>query len=290
VAGLLTGAVAAIVSTDPFDADVFADAPSLRVVARVGVGVDSIDLAAATAAGVVVTTTPGANEVPVADHTLALMLSVLRRIAEHDAGVRRGEWNRTGPSVPMELTGATVGLVGFGTIGRLVAERLRGFGVRLLVSDPLVDPGAGPDLEVVALPELLARADIVSLHAPLTDATHHLIGARELASMARHAILVNTSRGPLVDEEALRAALASGHLRGVGLDVFEHEPPDPTLFGGDPRVVLSPHIGGLSERSIDEMTQRATASVLDVLAGRPPLSVANPAVLDRLIPTPVSAR
>jgi len=142
VAALVGDAVAAIVSTDPFDAGVFRAARQLRVVARVGVGFDSIDVDAATAAGVAVTTTPGANESTVADHTVGLMLSALRRIVEHDRSVRRGEWNRTGPHVPWDLAGATVGLIGFGAIGRRVAQRLAGFVPRLLVCDPALEQDA----------------------------------------------------------------------------------------------------------------------------------------------------
>lgn len=286
---LLPGAAAAIVSTDPFDAAAFRDHPALRVVARVGVGVDSIDLGAATAAGVAITVTPGANDHTVADHAVALMLACLRRVVEHDGGVRRGGWDRTGGHTPWLLTGATVGLVGYGRIGRLVAERLRGFGARILVTDPAAAPDAGE--EDVELAELLAAADVVSLHAPLLPSTRLLIGAAELRRMRPTAILVNTARGAVVDEAALAGALARGELRGAALDVFAHEPPDPSSpLLALPNVVLSPHIAGLSEQSIEQMLSRATASVLDVLAGRTPADLANPEVLDRagLRPAPVA--
>ena len=151
VGRLIQGAVGAIVSTDPFDAAVLANSPALRVIARVGVGVDSIDLEAATAHGVAVTVTPGANEDTVADHTLALMLAALRRICEHDAAVRRGEWSRTGEHAAWLLSGGTVGLVGFGHIGRIVAARLRGFDVRVLATDP-IEP-RDPAVEAVDLDE-----------------------------------------------------------------------------------------------------------------------------------------
>jgi phosphoglycerate dehydrogenase-like enzyme len=275
---LLNGAAAAIVSTDPFDALTFRAHPALRVVARVGVGVDSIDLAAATAAGVAVTVTPGANDHTVADHAVALMLACLRRVVEHDAGVRRGAWNRTGDHTPWVLTGATVGLIGYGRIGRLVAERLRGFGARILVTDPVAVPDAGEEL--VELPDLLAAADVVSLHAPLLPSTRLLIGAAELRRMRPTAILVNTARGAVIDEAALARALAHGELRGAALDVFGDEPPDPASpLLSLPNVVLSPHIAGLSDQSIEQMLRRATASVLDVLAGRAPADLANPEVL-----------
>jgi phosphoglycerate dehydrogenase-like enzyme len=276
---LISGAVGAIVSTDPFDADVLRDSPDLRVIARVGVGTDSIDLAAATKHGVVVTITPGANEATVAEHTIALMLSLLRRICEQNAAARRGEWNRTGPHLPGSLHGSTVGLVGFGRIGRLVAQRLRGFDVRILATDPSVGE-AEPDVELVALPDLLAGSDVVSLHAPLEPATAGLIGAEEIGAMRPGAMLVNTARGGMVDERALLAALLAGHLGGAALDVFAEEPPAGNGLLGLPNVVATAHVAGLSERSIDEMTHRATASVVDVVAGRRPADVANPAVFD----------
>jgi phosphoglycerate dehydrogenase-like enzyme len=278
VARLAADAVAAIVSTDPFDAEVFAAAPRLRVVARVGVGTDSIDLEAATAAGVVVTVTPGANQETAADHTIALILAALRRVTEHDAAVRRGEWPRGGSLTPWDLNGATVGLVGYGAIGRAVGRRLAGFSVRLLVADPAAT--AAPGAEIVSLEELLARADVVSLHAPLTQGTRKLIGAAELARMRPEAILVNTSRGGLVDEAALAEALKERSIRAAALDVFSDEPKVPRVLRTRTDVTMTPHIGGLSDRSIRRMTELATESVLQVLGGDPdPARVANPSVL-----------
>jgi len=279
VAALAAGAVGAIVSTDPFDAAVFAAAPALRVIARVGVGTDSIDLAAATAAGVVVTITPGANNETAADHAVALILAALRRIVEHDASVRRGEWRRGGPLTPWDAHGTVVGLVGFGAIGRAVARRLRGFGVELLVADPAV--GAVEGGRATPLAELLERADVVSLHLPLDAATAGLIGAAELARLRPEAILVNTSRGRLVDEPALIAALASGRLRAAALDVFADEPALPAALLALPNVTLTPHIGGLSTDSIERMVELATASVLAALDGTLDAAVvANPDVLE----------
>jgi D-3-phosphoglycerate dehydrogenase len=277
--GLVGEAVGAIVSTDPFDEPVLGASPSLRVIARVGVGVDSIDLDAATARGIVVTTAPGANETTVADHTLALMLAALRRVPEHDATLRRGAWNRTGEHTPWLLTGTTVGLVGYGQIGRRVAERLRGFAVRILVTDPVA--ADGDDVEYASLDALLRASAIVSLHLPLLPATRHLIGARELALMRPDALLVNTARGGIVDEAALADALASGSLRAAALDVFATEPPIASRLLELPNVILSPHNAGLSVASVADMTSLATASVIDVIAGRVPRHVANPAVLAR---------
>ena len=276
---LMRGAVGAIASTDPFDATVLAAVPDLRVIARVGVGTDSIDLAAAADHGVVVTVTPGANDATVAEHAVALMLALVRRVCEQDAAVRRGEWPRTGDHVPGSLRGATVGLVGLGRIGRRTAGLLRAFGAGVLAADPAVAE-APAGIALVALDELLARSDIVSLHVPLLPATAGLLGAAEIARMRPGAMVVNTARGGLVDEDALLAALRSGRLGGAALDVFAAEPPAGSPLLALPNVIATPHVAGLSPASVEEMTRRATASVLDVLAGRRPPDVANPAVFD----------
>lgn len=286
LASLVRNAVGAIVSTDPFEASVFAAAPLLRVIARVGVGTDSIDIAAATEAGVVVTTTPGANHETAADHALAMILVALRRIVEYDASVRRGEWLRAGAMTAWDLHGTRVGLVGFGAIGRAVYRRLAGFGADVLVTDPAIPPsppGARPrgGHEVVGFDELVARADVVSLHLPLLDSTRGIIGPAELGAMRRETLLVNTSRGGLVDEDALVAALTARRIRGAALDVFADEPRVPTALRQLPNVVLTPHVGGLSDGSIRRMTRDATGSVLGVLTDAPlPRSVINPAAFD----------
>ena len=273
VARIVGGAFGVIASTDPFDATVFERCPELRVIARTGVGVDTIDLAAASAAGVVVTTTPGANEETVADHTLALILALVRRLAEHDASVRAGRWERAGALTPGDLVGATVGLVGSGVIGSAVARRVRAFGSRLLIADPALDSFEGA--EVVDLDTLLRLSDVVSLHVPLVASTRGLIGAEQLASMKPGSILVNASRGGIIDESALVSALRDGPLAAAGLDVFEHEPPVDSELASLPSVVLSPHIGGLSTRAIAELTRRAVENVLAVHAGRMPADAVN---------------
>jgi phosphoglycerate dehydrogenase-like enzyme len=279
VRGLMADATAAIVSTDPFDESVFRACKELRVVARVGVGFDTVDVAAATRAGVVVTTTPGAIEETVADHTVALILSALRRIVETDASVRRGEWNRGGELTAWELHGRTVGLVGFGAIGRTVARRLSGFDVRLLAHD--VAPASFDGVALVGLDELLSSSDVVSIHVPLLDATRGLIGERALALMRPDAILVNTSRGEVVDEAALVRALAEGRLRAAALDVFEAEPPAGSPLLGLANVTLSPHVAGLSVASIRRMLQLASESVVTVLRGEVPSTAVNPDAVPR---------
>ncbi len=252
--------------------------PSLRVIARVGVGVDSIDLAAATEHGIVVTIAAGANDATVADHTLALILASIRDIAGHDRRIRAGRWERSGPATTGQLTGSTVLIVGYGRIGRQVRERLRGFGVRVLVADPYA--AADPGVEIVELDAALATADVVTIHTPLDASTRGLIGAAELALMSPGAILVNVARGGVVDEAALDAALAAGRLRAAALDVFESEPPTGSPLLERDRVTLTPHVGGLSHASIAAMLELATASVIDVLAGRRPLHPANPEVFE----------
>jgi phosphoglycerate dehydrogenase-like enzyme len=278
LARLLDGVSAAIVSTDPFDAAVLGRVRGLRVIARVGVGTDSIDVDAATRHGVAVCITPGANAATTADHAVALMLAALRRIPEHDRAMRAGGWPRGQDATPWELSGATIGLVGYGTIGRLVARRLDGFAVRILASDPM--PPAGEDgVHVVELDELLRASQVVSLHAPLTAATAGLMDRRRIGLMRTDAVLVNTARGGLIDEVALVDALESRRIRAAGLDVFADEPPASARLRRLPNLILTPHMGGVSERSVAEMTRQATAAVLAVLAGDCPDGLVNPDVL-----------
>lgn len=273
VAELVGDAVAAIVSTDPFDASVFAACPQLRVLARSGVGVDSIDLDSAAEAQVIVTTATGANNEAVADHTLALMLAANRRIVELDAAVRQGKWPRDAHWAGWDLHGATVGIIGLGSIGRAVARRLRGFDCVVLASDPIAS--ALEDVESVSLGELLPRSDVVTLHAPLDPSRRPLLGRHELAQMKRGAVLVNTARGGLVDEDALASCLIEGHLRAAALDVFADEPPSSSPLIALPNVILTPHAAGLTEGANSEIMRLASESILEVLAGNAPGSVAN---------------
>jgi phosphoglycerate dehydrogenase-like enzyme len=279
VADLVGDAAAVIASTDPFDASVFAVCSNLKVIARTGVGVDSIDVHAATAAGVVVTTTPGANEEAVADHALALMLAVRRLLATNDAMVRSGRWERTGRHIPSDLYAATVGLIGCGAIGRAVIRRLTAFGSTILVADPNIDGGLD-GARLVDLETLLGSCDIVSVHAPLNDSTQGMLGVEEFAMMRPGAMLVNVARGGIVVEAALADALQSGKLAGAGIDTFESEPPGDSPLVHAPNVVLSPHIAGISADSIRRMTVMATESVLDVLTGRRPKHCVNPEVFE----------
>ena len=277
LARLVGEAVAVIASTDPFDRSVFDGCPRLRVVARVGVGVDSIDLEAATAAAVVVTTTPGVNDQVVADHTLALMLAAIRRVVEADGSVRRGEWRRGSDMTAWGLHRRTVGIVGLGAIGQAVARRLTGFDCTLLAHD--VEQRAFDGVELVPLGELLARAEIVTVHVPLDDSTRGLIGADEIAQLRPGAIVVNAARGGIVDEAALTEGLRSGHVHAAALDVFEHEPPVGSPLLELPNVVLSPHVAALSEESVRRMLRLAAEAVVTVLRGGEPPGVVNPTAL-----------
>ena len=266
---------AAGIVTDPsirIDADLLDEAGgSLAVVANFGVGYDNIDLDAARARGVRVTNTPGVLNNATAELAVALMLAAARRIAEADAMVRSGDWARSDADelIGRELASATVGLVGFGRIARRVAELLRGFDVRLLATSGSSGmPSPGP--EHLELPELLAASDFVSVHVPLTAETRHLIDANALAAMKPGAILVNTSRGAVVDTTALIHALRSGHLGAAGLDVYEDEPHVPSELRELRGTVLLPHVGSATATTRDAMARLCAENVIAVLDGRDP--------------------
>ena len=274
VIALLGEAVAVIASNDPFSADVFDACPNLKVIARTGVGVDAIDVQAATKAGVAIAIAPGTNEETVADHTLALMLALVRRLFQHDQSLRERRWDRAGAITPNDLVGATVGVIGAGTIGRGVIRRVLAFGSRVLVHDPaLTSPPEGTEL--ATLDQLLSESDVVTLHVPLLDQTRNLIGASELALMRPTAVLVNASRGGVVDETALTRALRNGRLAAAGLDVFEEEPPFDSELLDLPNVIVTPHIAGISHRAIAAMNELASKSVIAVLRGEMPPNVVN---------------
>jgi glyoxylate reductase len=223
---------------------------------------------ACTARGVWVTNTPGVLTESTADLAFTLILTLARRIREGEKLVREGRWLGWAPTqlLGMELHGKTLGLVGYGRIGRAVARRAEGFGLRVVFSDI-----AGG----VPLDELLAQADIVSVHAPLLPETHHLIGAAEILRMKKGALLVNSARGPIVDEAALVAALQSGHLGGVALDVYEHEPKVHEALIGRDDVVLLPHLGSATRETREAMARLALTDIERVLRGERPLHPVN---------------
>ncbi|MET3354441.1 UNVERIFIED_ORG: D-3-phosphoglycerate dehydrogenase [Xanthobacter viscosus] len=267
---LLDGAVAWIVGQRAVTGDVLAAHPQLKVIARRGVGYDRVDVAAARDLGRVVTIAAGANDPAVADHTIALTLAVLRRLKESDAAIARGDWRVV---VGSDLTGKTVGLIGFGRIGRQVARRLSGFDVTVLVTSRRPDPDAA-GVTFVPLDELIARSDVVSLHAPLAPETHHVINAVTLKAMKRGTVVVNTSRGGLVDDAALLAALEQGEIAGAGLDVFEAEA-DPALqplaqaLAARADVVATSHAAGSSEEALARGNLISAQCVVAALAGAP---------------------
>jgi phosphoglycerate dehydrogenase-like enzyme len=271
---LMRDCCAAIVSTDPFTRRAIEANPALRVIARVGVGTDSVDQQAATERGIAICVTPGLNAETVADHTLALILGLVRKVVTQDAGVKAGKWDRVGPATPSELPGKTVGLVGAGSIAMAVARRLAGFDVRLVFVDPHVPQIYGAT-KLESLEELLAVSDIVSLHAPLVPDTRMLLSSDRLRLMKPEAFIVNTARGALIDQTALLVALKERRLGGAALDVFEEEPPDVQQLKDVPNLITSAHVGGISIESIRRMTASATASVLAVLSGELPATVIN---------------
>jgi glyoxylate reductase len=268
------GAAAIVVDPGiPVDGELLeAAGSSLKVVSNFGVGYDNIELEAARARGVRATNTPDVLTNATAELAVALMLAAGRRIAEADAITRSGGWPET--LLGRELTGATVGLVGFGRIARRVAELLRSFEVRLLfTSRPDTRSQAGGERR--ELPGLLAASDFVSLHVPLTAETHHLIDAKALAGMKPGAILVNTSRGAVVETPALIDALQSGRLGAAGLDVYEDEPHVPIALRESSRTVLLPHIGSATAATRDAMARLCVENVIAVIEGRePPTPVA----------------
>jgi glyoxylate reductase len=265
----LPGATAIVAPTRvPVDNEMLAAAGgSLKVVAGFGVGYDNIDLEAVRRRGLRATNTPDVLTAATAELTVTLMLAACRRVAEGDAIVRRGEWSRQ--LIGRSVVGATVGLVGFGRIGQRVAQLLRGFDARILFADQDV-PAAAHGAEPTELTELLALSDFVSLHVPLAPGTRHLIDAGALARMKPGAILVNTSRGAIVDTAALIDALRSGRLAAAGLDVFETEPDVPRELRELSNTVLTPHIGSATGATRDAMARLAAENVIAVVEGREP--------------------
>jgi glyoxylate reductase len=266
--------------TDRLDAAALAHAPNLRVISNLAVGVDNIDLATATKRGIAVGHTPGVLTETTTDFAFALLMATARRVVEADRYVHGGRWQAWGPRILLgnDVWGATLGIIGWGAIGQTVARRAAGFGMRVLFTSrhPAAEAAPGTRVE---LDELLRSADFVSIHVALTDQTRHVIGRRELTLMKRGAILINTARGPIVDQRALADALASGHLGGAGLDVTEVEPidaSDPLL--SIPNVVITPHIGSASHATRAKMAEIAVDSILAVFEGRMPPFCANPEV------------
>ena len=248
-------------------AELLEKAPRLRVVGRAGVGVDNIDLAAATKRGVLVMSTPGGNAVSVAEHTFALMLSLARQVPRLDKAIHEGRWEKSS-AAGTELRGKTLGLIGVGRIGSEVAVRAEAFDMRVLGYDPFISEAAARELsvELVALEKLLAESDFISLHTALSAATQNLINAGAIAKMKKGARIINTARGELVDEAALAEALKSGKLAGAALDVFVEEPPKSSALTTMPNVVATPHVAGSTTEAQEEVGTQIAVQVKDYLA------------------------
>ncbi len=268
-------------ATAVIDAAVISAAPKLRVIGRSGVGVDLVDLEAATARGIPVVITPNAGTRSVAEGALALILHLVKRLGRFTELVREGAWATREELVLGDLDGATLGIVGYGRIGRRVAEISTVLGMRVIAHDPYADPQmVDPAVTLTDLPDLMARADVISLHAPLTADTQGLIGRGALASVTPGAVLVNCGRGGLLDLDAAYDALCDGRLSGLGLDVFDPEPPEHHPLFDHPDVVLTPHVMALSRRARLLVFAEMADGMAEVLAGRSAPHVANPDVYE----------
>jgi D-3-phosphoglycerate dehydrogenase len=272
----VAGANAVLVRESPVDAEAIANMPECRAIVRYGVGVDNIDRAFAASRGIYVANVPDYGVEEVSDHALALLFAVARRVVSRDRAVRDGAWNVARTEPMHRLAGGTLGLIGYGRIGHAFHRKARALGyARTLVYDPyLREPPEG--IELVDVDHLCREADVVSLHAPLTENSHHILDNDRLSLMKPTAIVVNTSRGGLIDTTALQRALASGRIFGAGLDVFEQEPPgaDHPLFAL-PNVVLSDHTGWYSEESVRDLRRKAAEEIARVFSGEEPRNWVN---------------
>lgn len=275
----IANAVGAIVRADAvIDAEFLASAPRLRVLARTGVGVDHVDIKAATGRGIPVVITPGAGSRAVAEGVFALALHLLKRLVPSTDLIRQGRWADRGQVSMGDLDGATIGIIGYGRIGRRVGELATVFGMNLLAYDPFSAPP--PEIASADVSTLASASDVVTLHVPLTAETHQLVDKAFLDRIRPGTILINCSRGALVDLDAALAALESGRLAGVGLDVFDPEPPEHHPLFDHPDVVLTPHLMGMTRRAAAATFVDAARGVADVLAGLRPAAVANPDWVD----------
>jgi D-3-phosphoglycerate dehydrogenase len=281
MAGLIGDIDGAILGLDYVTANVIDAGQQLKVLSRYGVGFDRVDVAAATAAGIVVTNTPGTNHIAVAELTLALMLSLARRIPQHDRTVKQGSWDRVQGS---ELAGKTLGIVGLGLISREVIRRASAFDMTILIQSRYPD-GELTDrygVEYVPLEDLLQRSDFVSLHCTVTPERYDLIGENELRAMKPSSYLVNTARGELVDEDALLVALQEGWIAGAAMDAFKQEPATASPLVRLDNFIATPHIGATTHESVLRMGVLAAENTLQVLRGERPAYVVNPEVYERL--------
>ncbi len=262
----LQGCEGYVAGLDFITAKVFENCPDLKVISRYGVGYDRVDIEAAKKHGVIVTNTPGVNAEAVGELAFGLILCVARKIPALDRSTRDGEWVR---SSGMELLGKTLGICGLGAIGKVVARCGQGFGMKVLAYDPYINEAycAEHGIESVSFGELMSRSNVVSLHLPLLDSTRHMIDAKAIASMPDGAILVNASRGGIIDEDAAYEALVSGKLGGLGLDAFEIEPPVGSKLLTLDNVVATPHTGAHTKEATENMANASVKNLIDVLSG-----------------------
>ncbi len=256
----------AIRSATKVTADILAAATHLKVVGRAGIGVDNVDIPAATARGVIVMNTPHGNSITTAEHAIALMFALAREIPAANASTHAGKWEKN-RFMGVELTGKTLGIIGCGNIGSIVAERAKGLRMKVAAFDPYLSPERAETLGVdkVELDELLARADIITLHTPLTDKTRNILDAKALAKTKKGVRIVNCARGGLIDEAALKDALASGHVAGAALDVFETEPAKDNLLFGSDKVVVTPHLGASTSEAQENVALQVAEQMSDYL-------------------------
>lgn len=290
---LMRDADGALVNTLPLTSrEVMEACPKLKVLSRMGVGVDSIDLDAATEMGILACNVPGVNTVEVADHAMAMLLSLTRRMHDAVLSCRNGGWEKDRRSIGSyqrsvrRIAGHVMGIIGFGNIGRAFAQRIRGFGPAAIIAyDPYVDQSTADlyGVKLVSFDEILSSADFFTCHCSATEETYHLIDAEALSNMKSTALLVNTSRGPVVDGSALAEALKNNEIEAAALDVTEREPiasDDPLL--ALPNCIVTPHIAGFSPMFLDECPRKQAENVIFVLQGRPPHGLANPEVIKRI--------
>ncbi len=256
----------AIRSATKVTAKILEQASALKVIGRAGIGVDNVDIPAATARGVIVMNTPFGNSITTAEHAIAMMFALAREIPAADASTQAGKWEKN-RFMGVEITGKTLGIIGCGNIGAIVADRAQGLHMRVIAFDPFLSPERALDLgvEKVELPELLARADIITLHTPLTEKTRNILSAEALARTKKGVRIVNCARGGLVDEAALRAALDSGHVAGAAFDVFSTEPATENPLFGHPHVVCTPHLGAATSEAQENVALQVAEQMSDYL-------------------------
>ncbi len=278
-----SGADALLVTYAKINADMIRQMKKCRIISRFGIGVDNVDLDAATAAGIVVTKVPDYCIDEVSDHAMALLLAAARKIPKATEQVHSGTWKMPNFVPIHRLRGSVLGLVGFGRIPQLVAPKAKAFGLRVVAYDPFIpkEVFANAGVEQVDFPQLLKMSDYVSIHSPLTPETKGLFNADAFKQMKKGAYVVNTARGPIIDEAALAAALDAGEIAGAALDVMTQEPPVNSPLVGNRKVILTPHTSFYSEESLVELQTKASQEVVNVLSGKPPRNPVNPDVLQR---------